>query len=61
MHKHCPGSCVQKIGANCGGIAGLECGQGLVCVDPLEDGCDNDCGGADCLGICLAKAEEIAK
>jgi hypothetical protein len=49
----CGGVCVQKIGAFCGGIAGIRCGLGLTCVDPLGDGCDNQCNGADCGGICL--------
>jgi hypothetical protein len=56
----CEGVCVQKIGASCGGIYGVQCGHGLSCVDPLGDGCDNQCLGADCVqeedccgGICL--------
>jgi hypothetical protein len=49
----CEGACVQKVGAFCGGIAGIRCVPGLTCVDPLGDGCDNQCNGADCGGICL--------
>jgi hypothetical protein len=51
--EDCAGVCVQKVGAFCGGIAGIHCGLGLTCVDPLRDGCDNQCNGADCGGICL--------
>jgi hypothetical protein len=50
----CGGVCVQKIGSFCGGFAGFRCYDGLECVDPLGDGCDNQCNGAaDCGGICL--------
>jgi hypothetical protein len=49
----CAGVCVQKVGAFCGGSFGIRCGRGLTCVDPLEDGCDNQCNEADCGGICL--------
>lgn len=37
----------------CGGIAGLSCAEGLVCIDALKDGCDPANGGADCAGICV--------
>lgn len=37
---------------SCGGIAGLTCPEGLVCVDDPSDSCDPATGGADCLGIC---------
>jgi hypothetical protein len=37
----------------CGGIAGIACPDGLVCVDWREDDCDPDAGGADCIGICV--------
>jgi hypothetical protein len=53
IDDECEGVCVQKIGAFCGGIAGIRCGLGLTCVDPLGDGCDNLCNGADCGGVCL--------
>lgn len=36
----------------CGGFAGLECPDGLVCVDDPDDDCDPKHGGADCGGIC---------
>jgi hypothetical protein len=51
--KSCPGVCASKIGDFCGGFAGIPCGAGLECIDPLLDGCDNSCGGADCGGICV--------
>lgn len=37
----------------CGGIAGLPCPDGRVCVDDPRDDCDPDNGGADCGGICV--------
>ncbi|WP_050430852.1 hypothetical protein [Chondromyces crocatus] len=37
----------------CGGIAGLPCPAGLVCVDDPRDDCDPRMGGADCSGICV--------
>ena len=36
----------------CGGFAGIECPDGLTCVDDPNDDCDPDNGGADCGGIC---------
>jgi hypothetical protein len=36
----------------CGGFAGLECPDGLVCTDDPGDDCDPQNGGADCGGIC---------
>lgn len=39
-------------GAACGGIAGLPCPQGCVCVDDPHDDCNPKRGGADCIGIC---------
>jgi hypothetical protein len=40
----------------CGGIAGIPCPTGFVCVDDPRDNCDPRKGGADCIGICRAKA-----
>jgi hypothetical protein len=37
----------------CGGIAGLPCPDGFVCVDDPRDDCDPATGGADCIGICV--------
>ena len=55
--RPCRGFCAQEVGAPCGGFAGILCGPGLVCVDPLFDGCDNRCGGADCGGICVPESQ----
>jgi hypothetical protein len=38
---------------NCGGIAGIQCPDGLVCIDDPGDDCDPQQGGADCFGICV--------
>ncbi len=38
----------------CGGIAGIQCPNGLTCVDYPDDDCDPGTGGADCIGICVA-------
>jgi len=37
----------------CGGIAGIACPEGQVCVDNPNDGCDPQSGGADCGGLCV--------
>lgn len=42
-------------GAPCGGIAGLACKDGFVCVDKPGDSCDPAKGGRDCSGTCQAK------
>ena len=42
----------QGVGEFCGGFAGIQCPDGLVCVDDPNDGCDPKKGGADCGGIC---------
>jgi hypothetical protein len=39
----------------CGGIAGIKCPDGLMCVDDPSDTCDPAHGGADCPGICKGK------
>jgi hypothetical protein len=39
-------------GAFCGGIAGIPCPEGCVCVDDPRDDCNPKRGGADCSGIC---------
>ena len=36
----------------CGGFGGLECPDGLTCVDDPADDCDPNKGGADCIGVC---------
>jgi hypothetical protein len=42
----------------CGGIAGLECPAGLLCIDDPHDDCDPEQGGADCLGLCVKPLAE---
>ena len=39
-------------GALCGGVAGLACPPGQVCVDDPRDGCAPPAG-ADCAGVCV--------
>ena len=39
-------------GQFCGGIAGIPCPDGFVCVDVPGDGCNPRHGGADCAGYC---------
>ncbi len=40
-------------GGFCGGIAGIQCPQGQICVDDGNDDCDPNLGGADCGGVCI--------
>ncbi|WP_119631046.1 Kazal-type serine protease inhibitor family protein [Methylocaldum marinum] len=49
------GECVKTEPVACGGIAGLQCPDGQVCVDDPNDDCDPAKGGADCPGICKAE------
>ena len=44
--------CVEPTGM-CGGIAGIQCQKGELCVDDPRDNCDPDKGGADCGGVCV--------
>jgi hypothetical protein len=37
----------------CGGIAGIPCRRGQVCVDDPRDNCNPDRGHQDCSGICV--------
>jgi hypothetical protein len=37
----------------CGGFGGLQCPDGLTCVDDPADSCDPMQGGADCMGVCV--------
>jgi hypothetical protein len=46
------GQCKGPQPVACGGIAGLKCPAGQVCVDDPTDTCDPTKGGADCAGIC---------
>ncbi len=45
-------------GRPCGGIAGIPCPDGFVCVDDPRDDCDPAAGGADCSGICVRKVKD---
>jgi hypothetical protein len=45
-------------GQPCGGIAGLPCPKGFICVDDPRDDCDPETGGADCIGICVRKVKD---
>lgn len=42
----------EELRQACGGIAGLPCPDGYLCVDDPRDDCDPQNGGADCMGIC---------
>ncbi len=44
---------------SCGGIAGLPCPKGYTCVDDPSDDCDPQNGGADCIGICVRRIEDV--
>ena len=48
-----PGICISVNQPTCGGFIGASCPTGMECYDMLEDDCDPNEGGADCLGICL--------
>lgn len=50
-----------STGRFCGGIAGIPCPSGYVCVDNPRDGCDPAHGGADCGGICVRKPNPCAR
>jgi hypothetical protein len=47
------GKCAASGGTFCGGIAGIQCPDGQVCIDDPSDSCDPNHGGADCGGICV--------
>ena len=47
-----PTSTAAPPGEFCGGIAGIPCSEGFVCVDVPGDGCNPNRGGADCAGYC---------
>lgn len=40
-------------GQFCGGFAGIQCPEKLICVDNPSDDCDPNAGGRDCAGICV--------
>jgi hypothetical protein len=47
------GACDAEPGQFCGGIAGIACPEGQVCVNDPTDTCDPALGGADCGGVCV--------
>lgn len=49
-----PGECAPSEPPMCGGIAEIQCPDGLICIDDPDDDCDPENGGADCSGICVA-------
>ena len=49
------GECKKTESQACGGIAGIQCAGGGICVDDPTDDCDPKLGGADCPGICKGK------
>ncbi len=52
------GECEPQTGGFCGGIAGIQCPEGQVCVNDPTDECDPELGGADCGGVCVLEPEE---
>ena len=46
------GASGEELRRFCGGIAGIPCRDGFVCVDDPRDSCDPMTGGADCGGVC---------
>ncbi|KAK4448869.1 hypothetical protein QBC34DRAFT_406275 [Podospora aff. communis PSN243] len=51
LPKGCRDICV--VPRFCGGIAGIQCDDGFICIDYPNDGCDPENGGNDCGGICI--------
>ena len=49
--KGCREICV--VPRMCGGIAGIQCDDGFVCIDNPNDNCDPLQGGNDCGGVCI--------
>ena len=49
------GECAPPQPQACGGIAGIKCPEGQVCVDYPSDNCDPTGGDVDCPGICKSK------
>eukprot|EP01083_Nonionella_stella_P154683 498721_1 len=48
------GICLSIQYEYCGGFAGKKCpSEGYECVDDPRDNCTPECGGADCIGICV--------
>ncbi|MDH3285202.1 MAG: hypothetical protein OEQ13_10710 [Acidobacteriota bacterium] len=42
----------------CGGVAGIECPDNLICVDDHRDDCCPQAGGTDCGGVCVRKVKK---
>lgn len=41
----------------CGGVGGIQCPSGMMCVDDPSDDCDPNRGDADCGGICVSPSQ----
>jgi hypothetical protein len=52
---NCFAICPAPTPKTCGGIAGIQCPSGQICVDNPNDSCDPNNGGADCSGECIVK------
>ena len=50
------GEAVCKGRSMCGGIAGIQCTNDMVCIANPDDNCDPALGGADCGGCCVPDA-----
>jgi hypothetical protein len=48
----------ERPGIACGGLIGLPCPDGYVCVDDANDSCDPTTGGADCIGVCVPQFDD---
>jgi hypothetical protein len=44
-------------GQFCGGIAAIQCPEGLTCVDDPNDSCDPTQSGFDCGGVCVGQEQ----
>lgn len=51
---------VDFSGSYCGGIAGILCPAGYICVGDPDDSCDPATGGADCAGTCQKQTDASA-
>jgi hypothetical protein len=48
----------EKKNDPCGGFGGLQCSDGMTCVDDPSDTCDPMQGGADCMGMCVKDKDD---
>ena len=53
----CPGGNCGNGPIQCGGFAGLQCPDTMICIDDPSDACDPMSGGADCMGLCAESCE----